>query len=254
VVNLAGRSVNCRYTDEHLAQMMDSRVESARVIGQAIAACSSPPKLWLQMSTATIYAHRLDAANDDATGILGGSEADVPAYWSFSVKIARNWERALFDAPTPATRKVALRASMIMGPARHGIFDTLYALTRARLGGTIAGGRQYVSWIHEEDFIAALDLLIERADIEGPIIIAAPNPLTQKEFMRALRQAMGITIGLPASAWMAAIGAVFMRTDTELILKSRRVFPSRLLAAGFEFHHPCWAEAAHTLVAARRAL
>jgi uncharacterized protein (TIGR01777 family) len=254
VVNLAGRSVNCRYTEENLREMMDSRVDSARVVGQAIAQCKVAPKLWLQMSTATIYAHRFDAPNDDDAGVIGGREPDAPGYWEYSVRIAKNWEEALFSAETPHTRRVALRASMVMGPARGGIFDTLYGLTGARLGGSIAGGRQYVSWIHEVDFIAALDHILEDREIEGPIIIASPTPLPQAEFMLGLRQAMGIRLGLPATAWMAAIGAVFMRTDTELILKSRRVVPSWLLERGFEFQYPRWPEAAQQLVAERRKL
>lgn len=159
VLNLAGRTVNCRYTEVHLAEMMDSRVDSTRVVGEAIAAAARPPKIWLQMSTATIYAHRLDGDHDEATGVIGGEEPDVPAYWARSVAIARAWEDTLASAPTPGTRKVALRTAMVMGPGRGGIFDTLYRLTRRFLGGPIAGGRQGVSWIHERDFIGALEFL-----------------------------------------------------------------------------------------------
>lgn len=250
VINLAGRTVNCRYTKENLAQMMDSRVDSTRAIGEAVSAATRPPRLWLQMSTATIYSHRFDAPNDDENGTIGGTEPGVPDYWEFSVRIAREWERTLFAADTPDTRRIALRASMVMGPAPGGIFDTLYGLTRCRLGGPIAGGHQFVSWIHEDDFIAALDFLMAQ-EVSGPIIVASPNPLPQRELMRGLREAAGVRIGLPATRWMAAIGAVFMRTDVELVLKSRRVVPSRLLALGFRFRHETWSEAAHDLVRRR---
>lgn len=249
VINLAGRSVDCRYTDANMKAMMDSRVDSARAVGQAIAASPSPPRLWLQMSTATIYAHRFDAANDEASGILGGQEEGVPDYWAYSVEIAQAWERELERADTPRTRKCALRTSMVMSPDRGGIFDVLYGMTRRGLGGAIAGGRQYVSWIHEHDLVGAVQRLIEDEELEGPFNLASPGPLPQGEFMALLRQAAGVRIGLPATAWMAEIGAFFLRTDTELLLKSRYVVPGRLLESGFVFQFPTWEAAAEDLVA-----
>lgn len=252
VLNLAGRSVSCRYTEENLAEMMRSRVDSACVVGEAIARAATPPRVWLQMSTATIYAHRLDAPNDEATGILGGSEPDVPAYWKRSIDIAVAWERAQQEAATPRTRKVALRTAMVMSEAgaratTDNIFAVLSQLTRAGLGGAIAGGRQYISWIHGDDFVSACDFLIAHDEIDGAVNLAAPGPLPQGEFMRALREAWGVRVGLPATGWMAAIGAMFMGTDPELVMKSRRVVPGRLLAAGFTFAHPAWPEAAKQL-------
>jgi uncharacterized protein (TIGR01777 family) len=249
VINLAGRSVNCRYTETNREAMMRSRVDSTRVVGQAIARAAAPPRVWLQMSTATIYAHRFDAANDEATGLIGGDEPDAPARWRFSVDIAKAWEQAQADAATPATRKVAMRAAMVMSPDRGGIFDVLLGLTRRGLGGTIAGGRQWMSWVHEHDFARAAALLIEREDISGPVNIAAPSPLPQREFMAALRAASGTRVGLPVTRWMAAIGAVALRTDTELTFKSRRVVPGRLRDAGFAFAFPEWPSAAADLVA-----
>src|SRR5690349_1325975 len=166
VMNLAGRTVNCRYTEENLRAMMDSRVESTRAVGEAIAAAAQPPRVWLQMSTATIYAHRLDAPNDEATGIIGGEEPGVPAYWAYSVKIATEWERALNEAKTPKTRRVALRSAMMMSPDREGIFDVMLGMVRKGLGGTAAGGAQFVSWMHDADFSKAIDLLIARDDLE----------------------------------------------------------------------------------------
>ncbi|MEU9475943.1 TIGR01777 family oxidoreductase [Streptomyces sp. NPDC048191] len=248
VINLAGRSVSCRYTAENLRAMMDSRVDSARVVGEAIAAAARPPRVWLQMSTATVYAHRFDAANDEATGVMGGSETGVPDYWSYSVDIARNWERAQADTPTPATRQVALRSAMVMSPDRGGVFDVLLSLVRLGLGGPVAGGAQYVSWIHDEDFVRAVEFLVDRDDIEGPVNLASPGPLPQRDFMRALRAAWGVPLGLPATRWMAELGAFALRSDTELLLKSRRVVPGRLLEAGFGFAYREWEPAAVDLV------
>ncbi|WP_437596813.1 DUF1731 domain-containing protein [Sorangium sp. So ce590] len=253
VFNLAGRSVNCRYTDENLRAMRSSRVDSTRAAGEAIAAASQPPRVWLQMSTATIYAHRHDAPNDEATGLLGGDEPDVPSYWRNSVEIARAWEQALDEARTPRTRKIAIRASMVMSPDRGGIFDVLLGLTRRGLGGPAGGGQQFVSWIHDRDFVRATRFLIERDDLSGPVNLASPGPLPYRDFMRALREAWGIGFGLPAMKWMLEVGALVMRTDTELVLKSRRVVPGRLREAGFTFAFAEWSAAARDLVARWRA-
>jgi uncharacterized protein (TIGR01777 family) len=248
VVNLAGRSVNCRYTPANLREMMDSRVHSARVVGEAIAAAARPPGVWLQMSTATVYAHRFDAPNDEATGVIGGTEPDAPGYWAYSVDIAKAWEREQETAGTPHTRKVALRAAMVMSPDRGGVFDVLLRLARLGLGGPVAGGAQYVSWIHDQDFVRAVEFLIARDDVAGPVNLAAPAPLPHRDFMRALRTAWGVPVGLPAARWMAEAGAFALRSDTELLLKSRRVVPGRLLDAGFTFGHPDWPAAADDLV------
>jgi len=252
VVNLAGRSVNCRYTDANLREMMASRVDSATVVGRAIAEATNPPRVWLQMSTATIYAHTHDHPHDEATGVLGGGEAGVPGYWAYSVEIARNWERAQADAPTPRTRKVALRTSIVMAPGRGGAFDLLLRLTRCGLGGPVAGGRQYMSWIHGRDFARAVDFLLTHEDLTGPVNLAATNPLPMRAFMAVLRSAAGVRIGLPATRWMAELGAFALRTDTELLLKSRRVVPGRLLNAGFAFAFPTWSDAARDLVTRTR--
>ncbi|WP_030045040.1 TIGR01777 family oxidoreductase, partial [Streptomyces resistomycificus] len=248
VINLAGRSVSCRYTPANLRAMMDSRVSSTRVVGEAVQAAARPPRLWLQMSTATVYAHRFDAPHDEATGAIGGDEPGVPAYWAYSVEIARNWEQAQRQARTPATRKVALRAAMVMSPDRGGVFDVLSRLARLGLGGPVAGGAQYVSWIHDRDLVRAFAFLIDRDDLEGPVNLAAPGPLPQRAFMRELRSAWRVPVGLPATRWMAEIGAFALRSDTELLLKSRRVIPDRLLDAGFAFEHAEWPGAADDLV------
>ncbi|MFE9438652.1 TIGR01777 family oxidoreductase [Streptomyces sp. NPDC006602] len=248
VINLAGRSVSCRYTEANLRAMMDSRVRSTQVVGEAIEAALRPPRVWLQMSTATVYAHRFDAPNDELTGVIGGEEPDVPDYWAYSVEIARNWELAQQRAETPHTRKVALRSAMVMSPDRGGVFDVLSWLVRLGLGGPVAGGAQYVSWIHDLDFVRAVEFLIDRDDIDGPVNLAAPGPLPQRAFMRELRSAWRVPAGLPATKWMAEIGAFVLRSDTELLLKSRRVTPARLLEAGFAFGYAEWPSAADDLV------
>lgn len=247
VINLAGRSVSCRYTAPNLQAMMDSRVHSTQVVGEAIARAARPPRVWLQMSTATVYAHRFDAPNDEATGVIGGSEPDVPDYWTYSIEIAKAWERAQEEADTPHTRKVALRSAMVMSPDRGGVFDVLLGMARLGLGGPVAGGAQYVSWIHDRDFVRAVDFLVDRDDLTGPVNLAAPEPLPQRAFMRALRSAWGAPVGLPATKWMAELGAFALRSDTELLLKSRRVVPGRLLDEGFTFEYGRWTEAADDL-------
>ena len=254
VVNLAGRSVNCRYNEENRRQMMDSRVDSTRVVGEAIVAAKNPPNVWLQASTATIYAHRFDAPNDDVTGIIGGHEPDAPDTWNFSIDVATSWERVTNEADTPNTRKVLMRSAMIMSPDRGGIFDTMLTIVRLGLGGTAAGGRQYISWIHDLDFIRSVYWLVEHEDLSGPINLAAPEPLPNKEFMRVVREAWGMPIGLPATKWMLELGAFLMRSETELILKSRRVVPKLLTDSGFEFEFPTWKSAAADLCRRRREL
>jgi len=251
VINLAGRSVNCRYTKANLNEMMNSRVDSAKIVGEAISRAAKPPQVWLQMSTATIYAHRYDAPNDDVTGVIGGKEPDAPPYWGFSIRIGEAWERAQAEANTPSTRKVALRTAMVMSPDRGGIFDVLSNMTRLGLGGPVGDGRQFMSWISDHDFIRAVEFIMV-GDIAGPVNLSSPNPLPQREFMAALRKAWGVPIGLPASKWMAEIGAFFLRTDTELVFKSRRVVPRRLLDAGFKFERANWPHAAAELVERRR--
>lgn len=247
VINLAGRSVNCRYNAANRHDILQSRIASTRIVGEAIARATRPPRAWLQASTATIYMHRFDAANDERSGALGGNESNAPSSWRFSIDVARAWEQAFADAVTDATRKVALRSAMTLSPDGGGVFDTLLALVRRGLGGSLGNGRQFMSWIHYEDFVAAVRWLIAREDIDGIVNIASPNPLPNADFMRILREAYGVPFGLPAAEWMLEIGAAFMRTETELILKSRRVVPRRLLEEGFTFTFPDWRDAAPDL-------
>jgi len=247
VINLVGRSVNCRYGAENRRQIMDSRVHSTRVVGEAIARASPPPRVWLQASTATIYAHRYDSPNDEATGILGGAEPGAPETWRFSIDVATAWERTAKEAKMGNTRLVLMRSAIVMSPDRGGAFDALLWLVRRRLGGASGDGRQFVSWVHDRDFVRAVRWLIEQDGLAGPINIAAPNPLPNSEFMRELRRAWGTRLGVPMRKWMIEVGAFFMRTESELVLKSRRVVPTRLLESGFTFDFPTWPAAAADL-------
>jgi uncharacterized protein (TIGR01777 family) len=253
VIGLAGKNVNTRYSAENRRQIMDSRVEPTRTLGQAIAASRRPPRLWLQASTATIYAHSFGPPHDE-DGQLGGGEPGAPAKWDFSVEVGKAWEQSTLAADTPQTRRVLLRSALIMNPAPGGIFDTLMTLVRFGLSGPPAGGRQYVSWVHDHDFVRILDFLIEREDIEGVVNVSSPNPLPYRDFTAALRRAYGMPIGLPATRWMLEIAAFLLRTETELILKSRRSIPGRLLGAGFSFDYPEWEAAAQDLVSRWRQL
>ena len=247
IINLAGRSVNCRYNAENRRIIMESRIKSTQVVGEAITQAQQPPRVWLQASTATIYAHRYDAPNDEFTGIIGGSEPNVPDAWRFSIDVARTWEQTVDEVATPHTRKVKMRSAMTMSPDRGGIFDVLLGLVRRGLGGQAGDGHQYVSWIHHQDFVQAVYWLIDQDELEGAVNLAAPNPLPNAEFMRVLRDSWGARLGLPATEWMLEIGTFLLRTETELILKSRRVIPSRLLNSGFTFQFPAWPEAARDL-------
>ena len=224
VINLAGRSVNCRYTAANRNEILQSRVLSTRVVGQAIAAATRKPIVWLQASTATIYAHRYDGPNDEYSGILGGNEPDAPDTWRFSIDVAQAWERAFEEAVVGGTRKVALRSAMTLSPDAGGVFDTLLGLVRHGLGGSAGDGRQFMSWVHDDDFIAAVRWLIDRNDIEGAVNIAAPHPLPNAEFMQILREACGVPLGLPATKWMLELGAFLM----QIFVQGAVVFQRRL--------------------------
>ena len=239
LINLAGRSVDCRYHARNRREIMDSRVNPTRLLGQAIRQCSAPPPVWLNASTATIYRHSLDRPMDES-GDIGATPA---ARDEFSVSVAQAWEQAFFELPNPFTRRVALRTAMVLGSARNSVLPVLLRLARWGLGGTMGSGKQYVSWIHERDFCRAIEWIISHEKLVGPVNLAAPQPLPNREMMRELRAAVGAPFGLPATDWMLEIGAFFLRTETELILKSRRVVPGRLLADGFAFDFSTFAEA-----------
>ena len=252
VINLAGRSVDCRYTPANRKEILESRVNSTRVIGRATALASRPPAVWINASTATIYRHSLDRDMDEATGELGGGEAGAAPTWKFSTNVAKAWEAAFFDSETPGTRKVATRSAIAMIPGASWLAK-MTSLLPWGLGGTQGPGSQFMSWIHATDFIRAMDFLISREDLHGVVNVCSPNPLPNREFLRLLRGAYGVSIGPRLPEWALRFGSMLLRTETELVLKSRRVVPSRLLAAGFEFAYPDWPSAVYDLVRSGRA-
>jgi hypothetical protein len=264
VIHLSGRSVNCRYTAQNRQAIFESRIKPTLLLGKVIAASPTPPRLWMNASTSTYYRHALDRPQDEFTGELGDlpsergarEPANLPDTWSFSIDVASSWEQAFLSIPTPRTRKIRLRSSMVMSPDPGGVFSVLSRLVRTGLGGSIGCGNQFVSWMHDLDYCRATDLLLARPEItdetDGIVNMTAPEPLPSRDFMRALREAWHIPIGLPATEWMIEIGTFLMRSESELVLKSRRVVPTLLLKHGFEFTFPTWPAAAQDLVARMR--
>jgi hypothetical protein len=260
VIHLSGRTVNTRYTPQHRREILDSRILPTLLLGQLIAASPTPPRLWLNASTATIYRHALDHAQDEFTGEPGDrpsergahEPASLPETFSFSVDVGHRWEEALAAIPTPRTRRIALRTSLVMSPDPGGVFRVLSRLARFGLGGTQGSGDQRISWMHDLDYARAIDLLLahpEIADETGGIInLAAPDAPANRDFMRSLRRAWHQPIGLPAAAWMLRIGMAVVGTEPELVLKSRWVAPALLLRHGFTFTFPDWPSAAADLV------
>ncbi|HTB95938.1 MAG TPA: TIGR01777 family oxidoreductase [Terracidiphilus sp.] len=252
-INLAGRSVNCRYTPANRAAIYDSRIRTTRLLNRVMLTLAVPPRVWLNASTATIYRHAFDRPMDEATGEFGGDEPGAPSAWNFSIQVARDWETAFFESSTPRTRKVAMRSAITLSPQPGNPFAIFSNLVRFGVGGKLSSGRQFVSWIHDADFVRAVEFLILRDDLAGPINLASPNPITNRDFMADLRDAWNVPNGVPHFKPMLEVAAFLFRTETELILKSRRVVPSRLLDAGFQFEFPDWPAAAQELVRRYRA-
>lgn len=228
LINLAGKSVDCRYTQKNRKAIMDSRTETTQLLGAAVLACKQPPPLWINSSTATIYRHAEDRPMTEAGGEIGAG---------FSVDVAQAWEQAFFSFKLPATRQVALRISIVLG--EHGGVMTPYKnLVRFGLGGVQGPGTQRFSWIHVEDIYGIITFLEARKDLSGVFNCASPNPVTNRELMGQLRQAMNRKFGLPSPKWLLELGAVMIQTETELILKSRWVIPERLMLEGYKFRFP----------------
>jgi NAD dependent epimerase/dehydratase family enzyme len=288
-INLAGRSVNCRYDVANREAIYTSRIRSTQLLGRVIAGLSEPPRVWLNASAATIYRRALDEdgvdlpldetcalgggeltgeisvelisgakARFDSEGFMRGLKPPPPfgssdsERWAerrgFSARVARDWEAEFFAAETPRTRKVALRSAIVLSPAPGSAFAVLSKLVRLGLGGRQGNGRQFVCWIHEADYARAVEFLIAHEELVGPINMVAPTPLSNREFMAALRWAWDVPNGLPAPSLAIKLGAILMRTESELVLQSCRAVPGRLLEAGFEFEFPEWVEAAEDLV------
>ncbi|WP_298518794.1 TIGR01777 family oxidoreductase [uncultured Kordia sp.] len=227
LINLTGKSVDCRYNEKNKAEILNSRVNSTKVLGKAIQACAVPPKVWMNSSTATIYEHSLDRKMTEENGIIGND---------FSMNVAKSWEKAFYSCNTPKTHKIALRTSIVLGK-NGGAFIPLKNLVKFGLGGTQGNGKQKVSWIHEHDFCRAVAFLLEK-QVSGVFNITAPNPIPNKSFMKTIRKVMNVPFGLFQPKWLLKFGARIIKTEAELILKSRFVIPEKLVAAGFQFQYP----------------
>ncbi|XDV72413.1 TIGR01777 family oxidoreductase [Paenarthrobacter sp. AMU7] len=232
LVNLAGRSVNCRYDERHRRQILDSRVLTTRALGRAVAACAEPPRTWINSSTGTIYRHAEDHPQSEVSGELGSG---------FSVDVARAWEDELAAAVVPGTRKVPLRIAIVLGAG--GVMSPLRNLARLGLGGHMGPGTQKFSWIHVEDLFRTVLFVHDHGELSGPVNAATPHPVDNRELMAMVRRSMGVPFGIPTPAWLLEAGAVLIRTQTELVLKSRWVEPRKLLDAGFAFEYPSLAGA-----------
>lgn len=238
VINLAGRTVDCRYNEKNRAEILSSRVDTTRAVGEAIARSSAPPPVWLNASTATIYREAFDRPMTESDGEIGEG---------FSVGVGQAWEAELFAPDVPTTRRVAMRITIALGH-EGGLLPPSLMLARVGLGGKQGSGKQMVSWIHITDMCRAIEFLLERNDITGPINIGSPDPVSNVDLMRTIRKEIGMPIGLPAAEWMIKIGTFALRTEAELVLKSRWVYPERLMAAGFEFEFPTLVQALDDLL------
>ncbi|MCI9843770.1 TIGR01777 family oxidoreductase [Flavobacterium pectinovorum] len=224
LINMAGKSVDCRYTEKNKKEILLSRIQSTKILNKAVLNCQNPPKHWLNSSTATIYRFSLDKQMDETDGEIGND---------FSINVALSWEKAFFKTETPNTLKTALRTSIVLGK-NGGAFIPLKTLAKIGFGGKQGIGNQFVSWIHEEDFVNAVDLIIQK-ELTGVINIVAPKPIRNADFMQKLRKAVDFPFGIPMSKFLLKIGSFFIRTEAELVLKSRNVIPKRLLENGFQF-------------------
>ena len=237
VINLAGKSVNCRYNDKNKNEIFDSRTDAVKAIGEAITKCYRPPYLWINASSATIYRHAMDRPQDEYTGEFHND---------FSIQVCKLWEKTFYDQQTPQTRKVALRMAITLGPG--GILIPYFNLLKFGLGGKQASGKQMYSWVHIEDTCRMIEWIYDHKEINGTYNACSPNPVTNEEFMRIFRKVTGHIIGLPAYKWMLQIGAPLRGTELELVLKSRWVLPTRIRETGFQFKHPLLEEALSDII------
>jgi uncharacterized protein (TIGR01777 family) len=241
LVNLAGRSVSCRYNDRNKAAILESRLSTTAALGRAIALCRQPPSTWLNASTGTIYRNAVDRPQSERDGEPGTG---------FSVDVARAWEAELDAAVTPGTRKIPMRIAIVLGRG-GGALRPFANLARLGLGGRMGPGSQKFSWIHVEDLYRCVRFLHARTDITGPVNVASPDVVTNRELMRMVRRAYGARFGIPTPAWLLRLGAVLIRTETELVLKSRWVQPEKLLDAGFVYSQPELGRALQQIAKAR---
>ncbi len=238
LINMTGKSVDCRYTDENRAEILRSRIDSTKVLQDAMEGCINPPKVWLNSSSATIYVHADSQLMTEANGIIGDD---------FSMNICKSWKHEFFKPSKINVRKVALRTAIVLGKAGEA-FKKLKLITKLGLGGTQGNGRQKFSWIHLKDFCRAIEFIISNANINGVINISAPNPIENAYFMKTLRSKLGMPFGLPAPNILLELGAILLGTETELLKKSRNVFPEILLNQGFKFEYEMIEKALEDLV------
>lgn len=239
LINLAGKSVNCRYNDKNKAEILNSRIKTTKILGNALSECKNPPSLWINSSTATIYRHAEDRAMTEMEGEIGSG---------FSVDVAKQWEQTFFSFTLPKTRQVALRISIVLGGS-GGVMTPYKYLVKFGLGGKQGSGEQMFSWIHVEDLYNILLFIKDREDMNGVINCSTPNPVTNETLMKELRIAFNRKFGLPAAKWMLELGAILIRTETELILKSRWVIPEKLLQYGFSFQYDTIDKALNQIIA-----
>jgi uncharacterized protein (TIGR01777 family) len=238
LINLCGKNVNCRYTPQNKQEIINSRLVPTSLLGKVVAGLNHPPKLWINVTSATIYRHAEDHAQDEATGEIG---------YGFSIDVCKQWEQTFFNAATPGTRKVALRMGIVLGH-NDGVFPRLLNLVKLGMGGKQGDGEQYVAWVHEHDVARITEWLMQNPDVDGIVNCTAPEAVKNHELMRIIRRAYGIPIGLPAPQWLLEIGAMVIGTETELILKSRWVAPKRLLDGGFAFQYAQAEHAVHDIL------
>lgn len=228
LINLTGKSVNCRYTEENRAEILSSRINATNILGEALRKIEHPPKLWINCASATIYRHAEDRPQDEETGEEGAG---------FSVNVCQQWEKAFYANQIVGTRQAALRIAIVLG-SNGGVLPYFINLAKFGLGGKQGDGKQYFSWIHENDLEGIIDFIIENDEVKGTLNVSSPNPVKNDQLMAAFRKAAGVPFGLPATKWMLEIGTWLLRTETELILKSRWVIPSRLILSGYTFKVP----------------
>lgn len=242
LINLTGKSVDCRYHERNRRLIYSSRLDATSVLGKAVSRCQAPPKVWINASSATIYRHAVDRPMDEKTGEIGTG---------FSVAVCERWEETFEKQIVPNTRKVILRISIVLG-YHDGAMQPLRNLARSGFGGAQGLGNQYFSWVHEKDFIGIVDFAIQNTHMEGVYNVATPHPLPNEAFMKSLRQSLRMPFGFPLPAWLLKIGATIIRTAPELLLKSRYVIPKRLLDAGYVFAFPALGPALKDLNGGRR--
>ncbi|WP_343632237.1 TIGR01777 family oxidoreductase [Fluviicola sp.] len=228
VINLAGKSVNCRYTAKNKAAIFASRLDSTRIIGEAIQDCEQKPVCWINVASATIYEHSLDHPNTEANGIIGKG---------FSVNVCKAWEKEFFAFKDLPTKQIALRSTIVLGK-NGGVYPVLKKLARFGLGGKMGPGNQLISWIHIRDFCRALFFVAEKENPPAIYNFGSPDPVRNQVFQKELRDSLAIPYFINQPKWMLQLGVVFLGTETELILKSRYIFPENLLQEDFHFEFP----------------